>query len=87
MNLVVAYLTKVRRHVSVPESYIYGLDVKALKNYGNNWCRDQLIYWSDDCVEGEHYPDPKSDARISENWPARGGAWYHARTIFYTGMY
>ena len=70
MNFVVAYLSKVRQHVIIPKNYIYGLDMKSLKNYGNNWCRDQLTYWSDECIEGQHYSNPKEDARISENWPA-----------------
>lgn len=87
MNLVVAYLTKVREHIIVPERYIHGFNVKALKNFGNNSCRDQLIYWSDECIEGQHYPDPNPDAIIADSWPAGNGTWYHARTIYYTGMY
>lgn len=87
MNLVVVYLTKVREHIIIPENYIYGFNLKSLKNFGKNACRDQLVYWSDDCVEGFDYPDPKEDAIISENWPAGSGAWYHARTIYYTGKY
>lgn len=84
MNLVVVYLTKVREHVIIPENYIHGFNLKALKNFGKNACRDQLVYWSDECIEGENYPDPKEDAIVSETWPAGSGAWYHARTIYYT---
>lgn len=87
MNLVVAYLTKVREHIIIPERYIYGLNMKALKNFGNNSSRDQLVYWADECVEGQNYPEPHPDADISENWPAGTGAWYHARTIYFTGKH
>ncbi|XP_055315745.1 uncharacterized protein LOC129575768 [Sitodiplosis mosellana] len=84
MDLVVVYLTKVRRHIIIPEKYIYGFNLKALKNYGKNPSRDQLIYWSEECIEGEHYPDPDINATVSENWPAQAGAWFHGRTIYYT---
>lgn len=87
MNLVVAYLSKVKEHIIVPESYIYGFNLKALKNYGKNSCRDQLVYWSDECEEGEYYPKPKVGACVTDSWPAGDGAWFHARTIYYTGMY
>lgn len=87
MNLVVVFLTKVRKHIIIPEEYILGFNVNALKNFGNNSCRDQLVFWSDECIEGELYPEPNPDASISENWPAGSGAWYHARTIYYTGKY
>lgn len=52
MDLVVVYLTNVHEHVIVPEHYIYDLNVKSLKNKGKNPCRDYLVYWSDECVEG-----------------------------------
>lgn len=87
MDLVVVYLTKVREHIIIPEKYIYGFNIKALKNYGRNQSRDQLIYWSNECIEGEHYPDPDENAVVSENWPAETGSWFHGRTIFYTGTY
>lgn len=87
MSLVVAYLHKVRQHVIAPERFIYDLNLKTLKNFGRNSCRDQLVYWCDDCIEGQHYPDPKEDSIISEQWPAGAGAWYHARIIYFTGMY
>lgn len=87
MDLVVVYLTKVREHVIIPEHYIFDFNIKALKNFGRNACRDQLVYWSDECIEGQHYPAPKEDATVSETWPAGTGAWYHARTIHFTGKY
>lgn len=86
MNLVLVFLTKVREHVIIPEHYIYGFNVKALKNFGNNASRDQLIYWSDECIEGEKYPEPNFNAEISDVFPAKSGAWYHARTIYFTGI-
>lgn len=87
MNYVVVFLKKVREHIIIPESYIYGFNLKALKNCGKNSCRDYLVYWSEDCIEGEYYPEPKEDAIVSENWPVSIGVWCKARTIFYTGMY
>lgn len=87
MDLVVVYLTNVHEHVIVPEHYIYDLNVKSLKNKGKNPCRDYLVYWSDECVEGEHYPEPNSDATISMNFPAGSGAWFHGRTVYFTGTY
>lgn len=90
MNLVVVYLSKVREHIIIPEKYIHGFNDKflqALKNYGRNPCRDQLVYWSDECVEGVHYPEPIKNAAVSEKWPAGNGAWYHSHTIWFTGKY
>lgn len=85
MDLVVVYLTDVKKHIIVPEKYIYGLDLKQLKNRGKNMCRNHLVYWSDDCIEGERYPEPDESAPKSKNFPAGGGAWYFGHTIHFTG--
>lgn len=86
MNLVVVFLTKVRVHIIVPERYVHGLSIKSVKNLGKNSCRDYLIYWSDECIEGENYPEPNLNAKESSTFPtAQGGAWYHGRLIYFTG--
>lgn len=85
MNLVVVFLTNVKKHIIVPENYVYGLSIKAVKNHGKNSCRDYLIYWADECIEGEFYPDPNSNAVESSIFPVQGGAWYHGRLIYFTG--
>lgn len=87
MDLVVVFLTDVGKHIIVPEEYVYGLDLKQLKNRGKNMSRDHLVYWSDDCIEGERYPEPNETAPKSKTFPApAGGAWYFGRTIHFTGM-
>lgn len=70
MDLVIVYLTDIREYVIVPERYIYGLDVKQLKNSGKNSCRDHLVFWSDKCIEGEFYPEPIFSSDISNAFPA-----------------
>lgn len=85
MDLVVVFLTHAREYIIVPENYIYGLNYKQLKNSGKNSCRDHLIYWSNDCIEGIFYPEIDKNAVISMELPPGNGAWYHGRTIHYTG--
>lgn len=87
MDLVVVYLSDVAKHIIVPESYIYGLDLKQLKNRGKNMSRSHLVYWSDDCIEGELYPEPNENAPKSQTFPAGNGAWYFGRTIHFTGKF
>lgn len=84
-DLVVVYLRDVREYVIVPERYIYGLNYTQLKNKGKNSCRDHLVFWSDVCIEGAFYPEIDSNAVNSTELPAGNGAWYHGRTIYYTG--
>lgn len=84
-DLVLAYLKDVREHVIIPEIYINGFDLKSLKNCGKNSCRDYLIFWADDCVEGEYYPVPDKRAPKKDTFPAGNGGWYNGRTIWYTG--
>lgn len=85
MNLVVFYLREVRTHVIGPENYINGFNLKNLKNRGKNPCRDQLVFWSDRCIEGEYYPLPDINAPRKSTFPAGDGGWYKARDIYYTG--
>lgn len=85
MDLVVVYLTDVRKHVIVPENYIYGFDLKKLKNRGKNMSQNQLVFWSDSCIECEVYPTPNEDAPKLKTFPPGDGAWYYGRTIHYTG--
>lgn len=88
MNFVLVYLREVREYVIVPETYINGYGpafLNSLKNKGNNSSRDQLIFYSDQCVEGENYPEPDQNAALSETFPPNGNAWYHGRTILFTG--
>lgn len=87
MDLAVIYLRKVRKHVIIPEKYIYDFNLNALKNYGKNPSRDQLVYWSDECIEGRYYPDINPNAVISEVWPAPTGAWFYGRVLLFTGKY
>lgn len=86
MNLVLVFLTNVREYIIVPENYIYGLDINAVKNLGKNSCRNYLIYWSDDCVEGAYYPEPDENAAKSTQFPAERGAWFFGRIIYFTGI-
>lgn len=85
MDLVVVCLTNAGKNIIIPEHYIYGLDYKQLKNNGKNACRDQLVYWSDDCIEGFYYPEIDKNAVVKMELPAGNGAWYHGRTIYFTG--
>lgn len=85
MFFVVIYLREAKVHIIAPENYIYGLDMKQLKNRGNNMCVDRLIFWSDDCVESKFYPEPDTNAPQSTTFPAGKGAWYRGNTIYYTG--
>lgn len=87
IELVVVFLTDVKEFIIVPENYILGLDINAVKNMGKNSCRDHLIYWSDQCVEGDFYPEPKKSAVVSKTFPANDGAWFHGRTVHYTGKF
>lgn len=88
MDLVVTYLKDVKRYVIVPENYIYGFNLKSLKNLGNNSCRDQLVFWSDECIEGLYYPEPNANANKLRYFPPGiDGGWYHGRTIYFTGMH
>lgn len=87
MDLVVVFLTKVGKHIIVPEKYIHELDIKQLKNRGKNSCRDYLIYWSDDVIECENYPDPIPDAVVMDSFPAGCGGWFKGRLLFFTGTF
>lgn len=87
MDYVVVYLTHIKTSVVVPEHYIYDLNLKALKNRGNNACRDHLVYWSNNCIQCEFYPEPNLNAVKTKVYStADEGAWYHARTIYFTGQ-
>lgn len=86
MNLVVVFLSEVREYIIVPENYIFGLNIKDVKNLGKNSSRDYLVYFSDDCVEGTFYPDPIQNATESSQFPAGSGSWYRGRIIHFTGM-
>lgn len=85
MNLVVVFLTKIGEHFIVPESYIYDLDMKQLKNRGKNSCRDYLVYWADDIIECEFYPEPNKDAVVMYSFPAGRGGWFTGRTVYFSG--
>lgn len=88
LDLVVVYLTTVREKVIVPEKYINGYDkgfLKHLKNVGNNSCRDHLIFWSKDIVEGKFYPDADQSAPKMETFPPGKCGWYLGRTLYFTG--
>lgn len=87
MNLVLVFLSKIRNYIIVPENYIYGLNIGDVKNRGKNSCRDYLIYWTDNCIEGIFYPEPCPNAIQSSTFPAGNGAWYHGRIIHFTGMH
>lgn len=85
MDLVVVYLNDIGKHVIVPEKYVHDLNVPQLKNRGRNTCRDFLVYYTDDCIECEYYPDPISEAIVLKEFPAGRGGWFYGRTIFFTG--
>lgn len=87
MDLVVVYLCDIGKHVIVPEEYIHDLNVSQLKNRGKNASRNFLVYYTDDCIECEYYPDPISDAIVMNEFPAGHGGWFHGRTIFYTSKF
>lgn len=84
MDLVVIFLTDIGQHVIVPEKYVYDLNVSQLKNRGKNACIDFLVYYTDDCIECQYYPDPILDAIILKEFPAGRGGWFHGRTVFFT---
>lgn len=88
LDLVVAYLKTVRQKVIVPETYINGYNtsfLKHLKNVGNNASRDHLIFWSNEIVEGEFYPEPDQNTKKMETFPPEKSGWYVGRTLYFTG--
>lgn len=88
MDLVVVLLKSVQKKIIVPEYYINGYNqsfLKLLKNKGNNAGRDHLIYWSNDVVEGEFYPDPDQNAEELTHFPPQKDGWYRGRTLWFTG--
>lgn len=87
-DFVVAYLTMAKQKVIVPEQYINGYSqsfVKHLKNKGNNASRDHLIFWSNEIVEGQFYPDPDKNATELTSFPPEKTGWYRGRTLYFTG--
>lgn len=88
MDLVVVLLINERKKVIVPENYINGYNkeyLKHLKNKGNNPSRDHLVFWSNEIIEGEFYPDPDQNAKEMTTFPPEKNGWYRGRTLFFTG--
>lgn len=88
MDLVVVLLKTVQQKVIVPEHYINGYNqsyLKHLKNKGNYACRDHLIFWSKDIVEGEYYPNVDPNAKELAIFPPEKCGWYRGRTLWFTG--
>lgn len=81
------YLCDIEKHVIVPEKYIHDLNVSQLKNRGKNASRNFLVYFTDDAIECEQYPDPISDAIVMTEFPAGRGDWFYGRTISFTGKF
>lgn len=87
MDLVVIFLPNVGEHIIVPETYVYNLDMKQLKNRGRNSCRDYLVYWSDDSIECEYYPEPIPNASNMDKFPAGQGGYFKGRLILFTSKF
>lgn len=49
--LVIVYLQDSKKYTVVPESFIYSLDERSLKNRGLNRNQSRLIYFSQLCFE------------------------------------
>ena len=49
--LVVVYLQDPKKYTVVPESFIYDLNERSLKNRGVNRNQSRLIYFSQECFE------------------------------------
>lgn len=49
--LVIVYLQDSKKYTVVPESFIYDLDERSLKNRGLNRNQSRLIYFSQLCFE------------------------------------
>lgn len=85
MDLVVVYLIDIGKHVIFPEKYVRDLNIPSLNNRGKNASRNFLVYFTDDCTECVHYPDPVQGAQILKEFPAGHGGWFYGRTIYFTG--
>lgn len=60
---VVVYLTVSKKHIAVPETWIYNINQELLKNHGVNSNRNVLIFWSK-----KGFVDGKPNEEFSPNF-------------------
>lgn len=54
---VVVFLTDVKKHIIVPEQFIFGLDEERLKNIGRNSNFQYKIFWSENAIDENGVPN------------------------------
>lgn len=71
----VVFLCDAKKHIIVPQKFIFGLSQQSLNNNGKNRNRKFLIFWSENALRGE-IPDPdylpNFALNLSDNIPPIG---------------
>lgn len=50
---VVVYLSEAKKHVVVPQHFIFGLSQQYLNNYGRQRSKQFLVFWSKKALVGD----------------------------------
>lgn len=81
MVFAVVYLIEPKKHIVVPENFIFNRNDIKLKNYGVNANQTHKVFW---CENGE---GPHFDASESKEFPPISGeGCYKSRILKFFGM-
>lgn len=74
---VVVYLCEAKKHIVVPQTFIFELSQQNLNNYGRQRLKKFLVFWSKKALVGEDempMPDytPNFGLNVSSTYPPEG---------------
>lgn len=94
MMFVVVFLSDAKKHIIVPQEFVFGLSQQSLNNVGKNRNRQFLVFWSKKAVcAGSEIPDskykPNFGANVSKTFPpiGRDEACFTAQIKYFYGKY
>lgn len=94
MMFAVVFLCDAKKHIIIPQEFIFGVSQQSLNNVGKNRNRKYLVFWSKQAVcAGSEIPDskykPNFSLNVSKTFPpvGRDQACFIAQTKYYFGKY
>lgn len=77
---IVVFLVDAKKHIIVPEEFIFNLDEESLKNKGKNPSFRYTVFWSENALDANGVPQadylPDFNLTKSIDYPPIGDACY-----------
>lgn len=90
---VVVFLCDAKKHIVVPQKFIFALSQQYLNNYGRQRTRKFLVFWSNKAFFCDEIPDlnykPNFSLNVSSTYPpdGRDEACYIGQIKYFFGKY